>query len=438
MKETLRQLFLDTLADLSLDRVMRERIRVRDGVLEIGGEQTDLKPFQKIVLVSLGKAAWPMARTMQDLLTPASGAGVIPSGVVVSSTPPPGPLRYLLYYQGGHPIPNATSVHAAEVILELLSQLKQQHLVIYLLSGGGSAIVEKPIDPSIPFAELQAFYELLVNQSGANIVDMNILRKHFSAVKGGRMGEAAYPARQITLYVSDVPAGQASTVASGPTMPDEYTLEHCRRVIERLGLLERLPPSYRALFESGRLPETPKPGQPCFRRSAYYALLSNEHGLERLESAAWARRWIVERDLSVDDLPVVEAVEHLLRRLRDLQARHPGRTVAVLTGGELSSPVTGSGVGGRNQAFVLACAQRIEGENIAVISAGTDGIDGNSPAAGAVADGQTLPRARQMGLDAEAYYRNSDSYTFFERLGDALVTQATGNNVRDLRLLVAW
>jgi len=432
MKETLRQLFLATLDDLSLDRVMRERIRVRDGVLDIDGDQTDLKPFKKIILVGIGKAAWPMARTLQEMLDP-----LVASGAVVSSLPPPPSLRYLLYYQGGHPIPSETSVHAAEVVLELLSQLKQQHLVIYLLSGGGSAILEKPIDPSISFDDLRAFYELLVNQSGANIVDMNILRKHFSAVKGGRLAEVAYPARQITLYVSDVPAGQASTVASGPTMPDEFTLEHCRRILERLGLWDRLPASYRALFESGMLPETPKPGE-RFRRSSYYALLANEHGLERLESAAWARRWIVERDLSIDDRPVIEAAEHLLRRLRHLRGRHPGRTVAVLTGGELSSPVTGSGQGGRNQAFVLACAQRINGENIAVISAGTDGIDGNSPAAGAVADGQTLRRARELGLDPEAYYRNSDSYGFLSRLGDALITDATGNNVRDLRLLVAW
>lgn len=432
MKETLRQLFLATLDDLSLDRVMRERLRVRDGVLDIDGDQTDLKPFKKIILVGIGKAAWPMASTLQEMIEP-----LVASGVVVSSVPPPASLRYLLYYQGGHPIPTETSVHAADVVLELLSQLKQQHLVIYLLSGGGSAILEKPIDPSIPFDDLRAFYELLVNQSGANIVDMNILRKHFSAVKGGRLGEAAYPARQITLYVSDVPAGQASTVASGPTMPDEYTLEHCRRVLERLNLFDHLPASYRTLFESGALPETPKPGE-RFKRSSYYALLANEHGLERLESAAWARRWIVERDLSIDDRPVIEAAEHLLRRLRDLRTRHPGRTVAILTGGELSSPVTGTGQGGRNQAFVLACAQRIEGENIAVISAGTDGIDGNSPAAGAVADGQTLPRARELHLDPEAYYQNSDSYGFLSRLGDALITNATGNNVRDLRLLVGW
>jgi hydroxypyruvate reductase len=432
MKDTLRQLFLATLGELSLDRVMRERIRVRDGVLDIDGDQLDLKPFKKIILVGIGKAAWPMARTLQEMLDP-----LVASGVVVSSVAPPPRLRYLLYYRGGHPIPNEASVHAAEVLLEMLSQLKQQHLVIFLLSGGGSAIVEKPLDPSLTLADLQAFYELLVNQSGANIVDMNILRKHFSAVKGGRLAEAAYPARQITLYVSDVPAGQASTVASGPTMPDEYTLEHCRRVLERLGLAERLPPSYRALFDSGALPETPKGGE-RFKRSSYYALLANEHGLERLESAAWARKWIVERDLSVDDLPVVDAAEHLLRRLRDLRSRHPGRTVAILTGGELSSPVTGTGRGGRNQAFVLACAQRIAGDHIAVISAGTDGIDGNSPAAGAVADGETLSRARELGLDLEAFYRNSDSYGFFSRLGDALITEATGNNVRDLRLLVGW
>ena len=148
--------------------------------------------------------------------------------------------------------------------------------------------------------------------------------------------------------------------------------------------------------------------------------------------------WVVETELSVDDWPLERAADHLLERLRALRREHPGQTVAVLTAGELSWPVTGDGEGGRNQAFVLDCAQKIAGENIAVVSAGTDGIDGNSIAAGALADGTTLELGRKSGLDAAVYQRRSDSFHFFEALGDAIITGPTGNNVRDLRLLVAW
>jgi hydroxypyruvate reductase len=432
MKETLRRLFLATLADLALDRVIPQRVSVCEGVMEIDGDRIELGSFKKIILVALGKAALQMARTMKELLEPR-----IVSGIVVSSEPVARPLPYMLHYQGGHPYPTAESVHAAEVILELLQQLKQDHLVIYLLSGGGSAIVEKPIDPAITLEDLREFYRVLVT-CGANIVEMNILRKHFSAAKGGRMAVAAHPARQMTLYVSDVPLDRPSTVASGPTMPDESTIEDCWEIARRLNLLERFPASIRAMFEGGTISETPKPGNPRFDGCTWRSLLSTEQGLEKLAAAAQAQGWAVEQDLSVDDWPVEPAAEHLLRKLAGLRRQHPDRTVAVLTGGELSSPVTGNGVGGRNQAFVLACAQRIGGENIAVISAGTDGIDGNSPATGAVADGLTLGRAVQLGLEAADYFQRSDSYGFFSRLNDTLVTGPTGNNIRDLRLLVAW
>ncbi|MBI3694729.1 MAG: glycerate-2-kinase family protein, partial [Acidobacteria bacterium] len=215
MKDNLRQLFLSTLAELSLDRVIPARVYREGSTLKIDGERIELDPFKKIILIALGKAAFEMAAAMKALLDPK-----VASGVVVSSEPVTATLPYMLHYQGGHPYPTRESVHAAEVILELLQQLDQNHLILYLLSGGGSAIVEKPIDPGITLEDLREFYRVLVT-CGANIVEMNILRKHFSAAKGGRMGEAGHPARQVTLYVSDVPRDKPSTVASGPTMPDE-------------------------------------------------------------------------------------------------------------------------------------------------------------------------------------------------------------------------
>ena len=432
MKATLRQLFASTLEKLSLDKVMPRKLASSGGVLPIGEERIELASFRKIIVVAIGKAAFQMAEQTAEILRPHTV-----SGMIVTSALPSGRLTNFMTYQGGHPYPNERSVWSADVARELLSGLKPDYLVLYLLSGGGSAIFEKPISEEITLKDSREFFRLLVT-CGANIVEMNVLRKHFSAVKGGRLAEIAHPARQLTLYVSDVPADQPSTVASGPTMPDKSTVGDCYKIAERLKIRDRLPQSLRVMFDEQRIPETPKPGSEKFVNSSWHCLLGNQDGLDTLVSAALLEGWVVDTDLSVDDWPLEKAVDHLLARLRALRQENPGKTAAILTGGELSCPVTGDGMGGRNQAFVLSCAKRIAGQNIAVISAGTDGIDGNSPAAGAVADGGTIQRARDLGIDAAGFEQRSDSYHFFERLGGLLMTGPTGNNIRDLRALVAW
>ena len=432
MKADLREILLHTLDSLSLDKVMPRRITCREGILAVGEERVDLSRRRKVICVSIGKAALRMAEQFAGIVKPH-----VVSGVVVSSIPPDLELPYFLHYTGGHPYPNAESFHAASVVLELVGDLRREDLVVYLLSGGGSAICEKPIAADISLDDSREFFRLLVT-GGANIVEMNVLRKHFSAIKGGRLAEQADPARQMTLYVSDVPSDQPSTVASGPTMPDESTVEDCRELAQRLGLLDRFPASIRRMFDESTIPETPKPGGERFAHGSWHNLLGNQDGVDALRGQAASRGWVVEEDLSVDDWPYERAVEHLVGRVEGMRQAHPGKIVALLTGGELSVPVTGDGMGGRNQAFVLSCARRIAGENIAVISAGTDGVDGNSPAAGAVADGETIARARAAGVDADDYERRSDSFHFFEKLDDLLMTGPTGNNIRDLRALVAW
>jgi len=432
MKVTLRELFHTMLERLTIERVMRSKITCVNRVLEVGGERIELEPFKKILVVAIGKAAAPMADAFGQIVAPD-----LVSGVVVAPAAPMQPLRHFMAYAGGHPYPDASSLYAASVVQELLDDLKPYYLVVYLLSGGGSALCEKPVSEEISFGDTREFYRLLVT-CGANIVEMNVLRKHFSAIKGGRLARQAHPARQITLYVSDVPADQPSTVASGPTMPDESTVGDCHEIAARYQLIDRFPASIRKMFDGNSIPETPKPGDEAFSNSSWHCLLENQSALDELEAAARARRWHVEVDLSVDDWPLPTAANHLLRRLEHMRKEHPGRTVALLTGGELSCPVTGDGLGGRNQAFVLDCVPKIAAKKMAVLSAGTDGIDGNSPAAGAVADSTTLERARECGLDPEDFQRRSDSYRFFERLGDSLLTGPTGNNIRDVRMLVAW
>jgi hydroxypyruvate reductase len=423
LRAQLRELFLETLERIELRQIMTERLRCERGVLDLCGDLYALDAVSEAVVIAVGKAAAEMAAALEEL----AGAGRL-RGLVAAPAFPEAPLTNFHYFAGGHPYPNAQSREAAHAALRLVTPLDENALVIYLLSGGGSALFEKPLFDDIGMEEVAAFNRALVT-CGANIYEMNVLRKHFSAVKGGRLAAAAFPARQVTLYVSDVPAGKPSTIASGPTMADESTIEECYLIAARYGLTESLPDPYAHRLRERALPETPKPGEGWFEHSRYHALLDNEYAVEELAALARRRGWQVEVDLSCDDWPYAAAADHLLARLHELP-----RPACLISGGELSCPVTGPGVGGRNQHFALYCATRIAGQNLAVLSAGTDGIDGNSPAAGAVAAGATLARAAGGAQEALA---RCDSHTFFAALGDAIITGPTGNNVRDLRILLA-
>ena len=433
MKDKLLRLFLETLDQASLAKVMSTGVERRGDALTALGEEVDLRSARRIFVAGIGKAARPTCEALLPLLPNEKT-----SLAVVAPTAPDTPLRGAEEFVGGHPYPNRASDESARYVLDRAAGLGADDLFICLLSGGGSAICETPLDPLVSLEDMQAFYEVLVT-CGANIVQINILRKHLSRIKGGRLAQAAHPARQMTLYVSDVPPDEPSSVASGPTMPDASTCEDAYRTAEELGIVSRLPASIRRFFEGRILAETPKPGGLEFAKSQWVCLLDNAAVLDSLEGEVRRLGWVLERDLSVDDQPVEFAADTLLDRLQSLSRAHPGKTVAVTTGGELSSPVTGDGRGGRNQAFVLWAARKLaeRGMSATVLSAGTDGIDGNSPAAGAIADESTVARALALGLDPAEFERRSDSFGFFQRLDDLIMTGPTGNNVRDLRMLVA-
>ena len=433
MKEILLRFFRETLEEASLSKVMAASVSRQGPFLLAGGTSTDVVAPKRIFVAGIGKAARPMCEALMPLLPAAKT-----SAAVVAPTAVEYEREGFRAFVGGHPYPNEQSVISAQHMLDCAADLDAEDLLVCLLSGGGSAICEAPLDPRVSLEQTRALFEVLVT-CGANIVEVNILRKHLSRIKGGRLAQAASPASQLTLYVSDVPPGEPSTVASGPTMPDESTCADAYETAARLGVVPRLPTPIRHVFEARTLEETPKPDSEIFRRSQWSCLLDNSDVLESLESKARESGWVVERDLSVDDAPVDRAVDTLLDRLQALVDAQPDRTVAVTTGGELSSPVKGDGMGGRNQAFVLWAARKLaeRGMSATVLSAGTDGIDGNSPAAGAIADEHTLPRATALGLDAEDFEQRSDSYRFFKQLDDLIMTGPTGNNVRDLRMLVA-
>src|SRR5262249_13472026 len=279
-------------------------------------------------------------------------------------------------------------------------------------------------------------YKTLV-LSGAPIVEINAVRKHLSAIKGGRMARSAQGAQQVSILVSDVPDNSLDSLASGPTMPDSSTMEDCYRIAREHNMLAEFPASVRELFERHALEETPKKNDPAFARSRWWTVLSNATAERAAAAAAAERGFAVEIDHSCDDWDYARAADYLLERARRLQ-REVSR-VCIVSGGEVTVKVSGmSGVGGRNQHFALDCAQKIAGESITVLSAGTDGIDGNSPAAGAVVDGTTLHRAQIAGLDPAQHLREFNTFPLFEKLGDAIQTGPTGNNVRDLRILLAY
>jgi hydroxypyruvate reductase len=308
--------------------------------------------------------------------------------------------------------------------------------VFFLISGGGSSLVELPLDPGVTLADFQQLHSALVT-CGAPIEEINVVRKHLSATKGGRLAAAAARAMKITFAISDVPDGQETALASGPTVPDPTTVEDVERIARKHGLLAKLPGALRAMIERRGLRETPKDGDAAFARAQFEILLGEHDLLHAAHHCCEAEGFFCMVDTETDDWPLEKAAEHLLEQLEILKKENPRRRVAIFAGGEVSSPVTGDGVGGRNSAFVLACVSKIAAKKIAVLSAGTDGMDGNSPAAGAVADGETLSRARAAGMEPGEFLRRSDAHGFFARLGDAVVTGPTGNNLRDLRILLA-
>ena len=432
MKNLAQRVFRETLAAIDIPATLEKTLARSGSRIHAADATIDLRDFSPILAIAYGKASFAMAEGLACALAP----DYPPEGILVVPGASPRELPGWKIFAGGHPVPNAGSFAAGRTILQRLALCDDRTLIFFLLSGGGSSLVEQPLDPGVTLEDFQKLHAALVT-CGAPIDEMNAVRKHLSATKGGRLATAAPRSRKVTLAISDVPPGQESALASGPALPDPTTIRDAERVVAEYDLLGKLPASLRAAFEKHSLRETPKPGDPAFERSRFVLLLGAQELLHAAQHACEAEGCVSVCDNSTDNWPVEKAADHLLARLEAQRVANPGRPVAVVADGELSSPVTGKGIGGRNSAFVLACVPKIAGRDVTVLSAGTDGIDGNSPAAGAVADGETLGRARAAGLDPGDFQRRSAAYSFFARLGDAVITGPTGNNLRDLRILLA-
>jgi hydroxypyruvate reductase len=441
MRDAAREIFTSALKNASIESAFARNVHCERRVLRIGDDLHDLDTYHRVFVVSIGKAAHTMAAALE-----AQVGSSFEAGIVASSVEPPSQVRGFRYFRGGHPTPTAESISAASAILKSLNALDSTSLAIFMISGGGSSIVEKPVatlkDDDISLPELVATYRTLVH-SGAPIAEINAIRKHLSAVKGGRLAQAAYPAQQVSILVSDVPDDTPDALASGPTMPDSTSIHDCQRIAAQYNLIDQLPKSVADLFRQHALDETPKSDDPAFVRARWWTVLSNKVAIDEAAIAATRTGFAVEVDNSCDDWPYDQAAAYLVNRLREL--RSTVSRVCLISGGEVTVAVRNGGIGGRNQQFALACAEKISGHDITVLSAGTDGIDGNSPAAGAVVDGSTHGRAdaragdQAAGAEAVRHALSTfNAYPLFEALGDTVMTGPTGNNLRDLRILLAY
>jgi hydroxypyruvate reductase len=415
---------------------IRAAVQVRAGALEVAGQRYDLNQFQHVYVVGGGKAGAPMAQAIEGLL-----GDRVTGGVVCVKYGYTLPTERITLEQAGHPIPDERAVRATDRMLDLANQAGPDDLVICLISGGGSALLIAP-PPPITLADLRRLTNELL-RSGAPIQAINTVRKHLSLVKGGGLARAACPATVVTLILSDVLGDPLDVIASGPTVPDPTTFADAWDILAHYGLIDSLPPAIGQYLReglAGRVPETPKPGNPIFERTQNVVVASNAKAVDA--AVEQARRdgltpLLLSTFVEGEARDVGQVFAAIARE--EAKTNHPvPRPAAIIAGGETTVTVRGQGRGGRNQEFALAAALKLDGvPGVTVVAFATDGSDGPTNAAGAIVDGTTLLRAREAGLNPSQALADNDSYGFFQKLGDLIITGPTNTNVDDLYVIIA-
>ena len=434
-RELLRDVFDAGLRAVAPAAAIRNRLRVDGGELRLDDQAWPLEAFRNIYVLSIGKAGASMAAAVEEVL-----GDRIRDGVVVTKYGHGLPLRRIRVMEAGHPTPDANGERAARAILEIAREATAEDLVVCCLSGGGSALFTLPAE-GLTLEDCREATEALL-ASGADIREMNALRKHLSAVKGGRLARAVHPARLITLILSDVVGDPLEVIASGPTAPDPTTYADCLAVLRRYCLTERVPPNCLRRLERGAeggLPETPKPGDPVFENVTNTLVGSNRIAVEacRRRAEELGLRPVVLSTTVEGEARDVAGVHAAIAREIVTSGQPVPAPCLLLSGGETTVTLKGRGKGGRNQEFALAAAIAVEGlPNVTLLSAGTDGTDGPTDAAGAFADGRTCARARELGLDPTRHLDANDAYPFFDALGDLLITGPTRTNVMDVMMFL--
>jgi glycerate 2-kinase len=419
---------------------VRRALKIEGGVLHAAGSAYDLDTFGRIIVVGAGKATARMAMAVEDVV-----GSRISAGLVIVKQGHTAPLRTVKQVEASHPVPDEAGVEGTKRVLEMVRSADERTLVLCLLSGGASALLVAPID-GLTLKEKQEVTTLLL-KAGADIGELNTVRKHLSAVKGGRLAKAACPARIVALILSDVIGDRLDVIASGPTTGDGTTFADAMAVIEKYRLKEQVPLPVRALLErgmNGREPETVKSGDLCLPHTRNVIIGGINQALsaaqEKSRQLGFAPE-IITAELQGEARDAAHTLARAAIQIRD--SLNPGERRCLLSGGETTVTVRGNGSGGRNQELALAFALDISGsDGITLFSAGTDGTDGPTDAAGAVVDGETVQQARLCGIRPETYLENNDSYTFFLKVDAAaqpkhhVITGPTGTNVMDLQIML--
>lgn len=447
----------------AFDRRIRFDGQVMHRLLPDGGgpEAVNLADYKRIFVIAIGKDSLSLVDTLLARMKRRKGL----RGICCAPQLPRKRNWRIRYFEGGHPLPNEDSFSAARAALALLRKAKKDTLVFFLISGGGSAMFDLPLDPKIGLEDTREFHRVVL-ASGAPINEINTLRKHFSAVKGGRLAMAAPEAAKVSLLLPDVPLRTLDALSSGPTSPDHSTVDEVRALITKYNLSEKFPPAVSNFFERADLPESPgnkswhppffpkinwptprrataasaiAGEEPAFRDAVYEILLSSHDLIENARSLAEKEGYFVVVDNSCDNWDYADAASYLLKRFHALRALHP--RLCLISVGEVSVAIDRiPGAGGPNQQFAMSCAIELQhhpADRLAVLSASSTGIDGNTHVAGAVADPTTVARAHHFGFHLKASLAAFNACPMFVALGDAIFSGPTGLNLRDLHLLLA-
>ncbi len=401
----------------------------------IGAQAYDLEAVRRLVVVGAGKATAVMAQAVESIL-----GHRIDTGLICVKDHHTAPLKRIETVEARHPVPDARGVAAARGIFDLALAAGEKDLVLVLLSGGGSALLPLPADGISLEAKQVASARLI--DSGATIHEINAVRKHISAIKGGRLAQAIAPAAGAALILSDVVGDDLDVIASGPTVPDASTFDACRDIIRRYDLSGRFPEAVLAHIRrgsAGDLPETPKPESQDWSFIQNLIIGSNLEavGAARAHAEAMGYNTLILSSRLEGETRVVARVHGAIAREILASGNPLPAPACLLSGGETTVTVTGKGSGGRNQEFALAAALDIQGaQNVVVLCGGTDGTDGPTDAAGALSDTNTVRRAAQSGLDSGRHLDNNDAYPLFRQLEDLLITGPTRTNVMDLNVIL--
>jgi glycerate 2-kinase len=435
MREHAMQIFQAGLQAVDPVEAIIRHVRLNDNLFIIGERRFNLKDYDRILVVGAGKAVAPMAKAVEDLL-----GDRISAGVIVVKDEHGLPLKKIKVCEASHPVPDERGVLGTEQILSLVEKAGERDLIICLISGGGSALLIAPVQ-GISLEDKQNTTKLLL-ACGATIHEFNTVRKHLSRAKGGRLAQMAYPATVASLILSDVVGDDLDVIASGPTVPDSGTFQDARKILKGYGIWDQLAPSVRSHIGkglAGQIEDTPKSDNPAFKRCSQVLVGTNLHALQAAGNKAEKlgyRSLILSSKVEGEAREVAKFYAAIAKEV--LSSENPLKPpVCALSGGETTVTLRGEGRGGRNQEFALASAIAIEGlDSVVVLSGGTDGTDGPTDAAGAIADGTTVARAREKKLDPGDFLQRNDSYTFFQQLQDLVMTGPTRTNVMDLYMFL--